>query len=44
MCTFTLALLPEYAMHELTTHVTEGGAKESVVLETMRHVNLEAFL
>lgn len=43
-CTFTFVLLSEYAMHELTAHLTEGGAKEGVLLETMRHINLETLL
>lgn len=43
MLTFTFVLLPEDAMHELTAHVAEGGAKKRVVLETMRHVYLKTF-
>ena len=31
-------------MHELTAHLTERGAKEGVLLETMRHVDLETLL
>ena len=42
--TFTFVLLSEYAMHELTAHLTEGGAKEGVLLETMRHIDLETLL
>ena len=43
-CTFTFVLLSEYAVHELTAHLTEGGAKEGMLLETMRHVDLETLL
>jgi hypothetical protein len=42
--TITLQLLLEYAMHELAAHVAEGGAKEHVVLEAMRHIHLESLL
>ena len=38
-CTFAFVLLSEYPMHELTTHLTEGGANKSVRL--VRHIYIK---
>ena len=42
--TIAFKLLPQNAMHELPTHITEGGAKEGVAFEAVRDINLEPLL
>ena len=42
--TIALELLSEYAVHDLPTHVAEGGGQEGVVLEPMGDIYLEPLL
>lgn len=43
-CTFTLEALFNQTPQQTSTVVTEGGTHVVVVLETMWHINLKAFL
>ena len=42
--TFALDPLPEDAVHESATHLTEGGPHKGVWSEAVRNVDLEALL